>query len=166
MAQIKIGENTVNTNGNLPQPGSKLPSFVLTGSDLADITLDQFAGKKMILNIFPSLDTGTCANSVREFNKRAVESPDTVVLCISRDLPFAMKRFCGTEGIDKVITASDFRNAGFAGSYGVEMVDGRLRGLFARSVVVADASGTIRHTELVPVVGNEPNYDAAFAALK
>ena len=166
MAQIKLGETPVNTNGNLPQPGSKLPAFVLTGIDMADITHDQFAGKKIILNIFPSLDTGTCANSVREFNKRAAESPDTVVLCISRDLPFAMKRFCGTEGIDKVVTASDFRNSGFAGSYGVEMVDGRLRGLFARTVIVADASGTIRHTELVPVVGNEPNYDAAFAALK
>lgn len=165
MAQIKLGENTVNTNGNLPHAGSKLPSFVLTGIDMADITLDQFAGKKIVLNIFPSLDTGTCANSVREFNKRASSAPDTVVLCISRDLPFAMKRFCGTEGIDKAITASDFRHAGFANSYGVEMVDGRLRGLFARSVVVADASGTILYTELVPVVGNEPNYDAAFAAL-
>lgn len=165
MAQTKLGENTVNTNGNLPQPGAKLPSFVLTGIDMADVTLDQFAGKKIILNIFPSLDTGTCADTVREFNKRASDVPDTVVLCISRDLPFAMKRFCGAEGIDKVITASDFRHAGFAGSYGVEMVDGRLRGLFARSVIVADASGTIRHTELVPAVGSEPDYDAAFAAL-
>lgn len=166
MAQVKLGENTVNTNGNLPSVGSRLPAFVLTGTDMADITPEQFAGKKIIINIFPSLDTGTCANSVREFNKRLASATDTVVLCVSRDLPFAMKRFCGAEGIDRVVTASDFRHGGFSDSFGVEMVDGRLRGLLARSVVVADASGTILHTQLVPVVGQEPDYDAAFQAIK
>ena len=165
MAQVKLGDLTVNTNGDLPAAGSKLPAFVLTGNDLADISTEQFAGKNIILNIFPSIDTGVCADSVREFNKRAASVGDTVVLCISRDLPFAMKRFCGAEGIDKVVTASDFRRGGFADRFGVEMLDGKLRGLFARSVVVADPSGTIRHSELVPAIGQEPDYDAAFRAL-
>lgn len=120
MAQTKLGENTVNTSGNLPESGSQAPDFILTGNDLKDITLSQFAGKKVVLNIFPSIDTGVCAASVREFNKRASGLKNTVVLCVSKDLPFAMKRFCGAEGINNVITASDFRNRGFAKAYGVE----------------------------------------------
>ncbi len=165
MAQTKLGDNTVNTSGNIPEKGSKAPDFTLTGNDLKDITLSQFAGKKVVLNIFPSIDTGVCAASVREFNKRASGLKDTVVLCISRDLPFAMKRFCGAEGIDKVITASDFRNRGFAKAYGVEMVDGALAGLLARAVVVIDENGQVKYTQLVPAIGQEPDYDAALAAL-
>ena len=165
MAQTKLGENPVNTSGNLPAVGSKLPDFVLTSTDLTDVKPDQFAGKKLILNIFPSIDTGVCASSVREFNKRATANADTVVLCISKDLPFAMKRFCGAEGISNVITASDFRNEGFSKNYGVEFIDGKLRGLCARAVIVADENKNIKYVELVPAVGQEPNYDAAFNAL-
>lgn len=165
MAQTKLGDNTVNTSGNLPEKGSKAPDFTLTGNDLKDITLEQFAGKKVVLNIFPSIDTGVCAASVREFNKRASDLKDTIVLCISKDLPFAMKRFCGAEGINNVITASDFRNRGFSKSYGVEMVDGTLAGLLARAVVVIDEQGKVKYTQLVPAIGQEPDYDAALAAL-
>lgn len=165
MAHVKLGDNTITTNGNLPAVGSKLPSFVLTGNDLADVTSEGFSGKSVIINIFPSVDTGVCANSVREFNKRITALGNTVVLCVSRDLPFAMKRFCGAEGIENVVTASDFRHAGFADAFGVEMQDGKLRGLFARAVVVADATGTVRYTELVPAIGQEPNYEAAINAL-
>lgn len=165
MAQTKLGDNTVNTSGNLPEKGSKAPDFTLTGNDLKDITLSQFAGKKVVLNIFPSIDTGVCAASVREFNKRASDLNNAVVLCISKDLPFAMKRFCGAEGINNVITASDFRNRGFAKAYGVEMVDGALAGLLARAVVVVDEQGTVTYTQLVPAIGQEPDYDAALAAL-
>jgi thiol peroxidase len=165
MAQTKLGENTVNTSGNLPESGSQAPDFILTGNDLKDITLSQFAGKKVVLNIFPSIDTGVCAASVREFNKRASGLKNTVVLCVSKDLPFAMKRFCGAEGINNVITASDFRNRGFAKAYGVEMVDGALAGLLARAVVVIDEQGQVKYTQLVPVIGQEPDYNAALAAL-
>ncbi|MBX2965072.1 MAG: thiol peroxidase [Cyclobacteriaceae bacterium] len=165
MAQTKLGENTVNTAGNLPNTGTPAPKFVLTGSDLKDVTLDEFSGKNIVLNIFPSIDTGVCATSVREFNKRAAALDNTTVLCVSKDLPFAMKRFCGAEGIDKVLTASDFRNRGFSTAYGVELIDGALAGLCARAVVVIDASGKVTYTELVPAIGQEPNYDAALAAL-
>jgi thiol peroxidase len=166
MAQTKLGENIVHTAGDLPRPGSPAPNFVLTGNDLKDITLRQFAGKQVVLNIFPSIDTGVCAASVREFNKRAAALNNTVILCVSRDLPFAMKRFCGAENINNVITASDFRNRGFARDYGVEMTDGALAGLFARAVVVVDANHNIKYTELVPAIGQEPDYDAALKALQ
>jgi thiol peroxidase len=166
MAQTKLGENIVHTAGDLPRPGSPAPDFVLTGNDLKDITLRQFAGKQVVLNIFPSIDTGVCAASVREFNKRAAALNNTVILCVSRDLPFAMKRFCGAENINNVITASDFRNRGFARDYGVEMTDGALAGLFARAVVVVDANHNIKYTELVPAIGQEPDYDAALKALQ
>jgi thiol peroxidase len=165
MAQTKLGEQTVNTAGNLPAVGSAAPDFVLTGTDLKDVTLSQFAGKNLVLNIFPSIDTGVCATSVREFNKRAASLTNTSVLCVSKDLPFAMKRFCGAEGINNVLTASDFRNRGFSTTYGVELVDGGLAGLTARAVVVIDGSGKVKYTELVPAIGQEPNYDAALAAL-
>ncbi len=165
MAQTKLGDQIVNTSGSLPEAGTPAPGFVLTGNDLKDITLEQFAGKKLVLNIFPSIDTGVCAASVREFNKRAANLQNTVVLCISKDLPFAMKRFCGAEGIDRVITASDFRNRGFARAYGVEMTDGALAGLLARAVVVIDETGKVKYTQLVPVIGQEPDYDGALKAL-
>jgi thiol peroxidase len=165
MAQTKLGETVVNTVGDLPAVGSSATPFTLIGNDLKEVSSMQFSGKKMIFNIFPSIDTGVCATSVREFNKRAASLQDTVVLCIAKDLPFAMKRFCGAEGIDKVITLSDFRNMGFGKAYGVEMIDGGFTGLFARAIVVVDQRGVIRHTELVPKIGQEPNYDAALAAL-
>ncbi len=165
MAQTKLGESIVNTVGDLPLVGSSATPFTLTGNDLKDVSSVQFAGKKMILNIFPSIDTGVCAASVREFNKRAASLENTVVLCVAKDLPFAMKRFCGAEGIDKVITLSDFRNLGFGKAYGVTLADGGFKDLFARAIVVIDEKGVVKHTELVPQIGQEPNYDAALAAL-
>jgi thiol peroxidase len=165
MAQTKLGETVVNTIGELPAVGSIAPAFTLTANDLTDIKLESFAGKKVVLNIFPSIDTRVCSTSVREFNKRVVAYPDTVVLCIAKDLPFAMKRFCGAEGIDKVITLSDFRNYGFGKTYGVDLVDGGFKGLHARAVVVIDPTGKIKHTELVPVIGQEPDYETALKVL-
>ena len=165
MAQTKLGENIVNTIGDLPPVGSIPPSFALTGNDLMDVKSETFAGKNIVLNIFPSIDTRVCAMSVREFNKLAASYPNTVVLCVAKDLPFAMKRFCGAEGIDKVITLSDFRNYGFAKAYGVELIDGGFKGLLARAVVVIDPSGKVKYTELVPVIGQEPDYDSALKAL-
>ncbi|HQQ96238.1 MAG TPA: thiol peroxidase [Cyclobacteriaceae bacterium] len=165
MAQTKLGELVVNTTGSLPSIGSAAPDFQLTGNDLKDVSLKSFSGKNVVLNIFPSIDTGVCATSVREFNKRASALSNTVVLCISKDLPFAMKRFCGAEGIDKVITLSDFRSRGFTNSYGVEMTNGALTGLMARSVVVIGGDGKVKYHELVPAIGQEPNYDAALAAI-
>jgi thiol peroxidase len=165
MAQTKLGEQVVNILGNLPTLGSPAPAFTLVGNDLKEVSLSAFAGKNVVMNIFPSIDTRTCAMSVREFNKRAASLANTVVLCIAKDLPFAMRRFCGAEGIDKVITLSDFRNLGFAKAYGVEMIDGGMVGLFARVMVVVGPDGKVKHTELVPVIGQEPNYDAALAAI-
>jgi thiol peroxidase len=161
MAQTKLGENTVNTIGNLPAIGTPAPDFTLTGIDLKEVDLKNFAGKNIILNIFPSIDTGVCAISVREFNKRAASAANTVVLCISKDLPFAFKRFCAAEGIDKVIPLSDFRNKGFSKSYGVELIDGNFMGLDARAIVVIDVHGKIKYTQLVPAIGQEPDYEAA-----
>jgi thiol peroxidase len=165
MSQIKIKENVVNVKGDLPTVGALAPDFTLAGLDLNDVTLKKFEGKNVILNIFPSIDTRVCAMSVREFNKRAAAFPDTSVLCISKDLPFAFRRFCGAEGITNVESLSDFRNHGFSDDYGVEMLDGSMAGLFARAIVVIDKQGKVRHTELVPVIGQEPNYDAALEAL-
>lgn len=168
MAQTKLGDLTVNTNGNLPAIGSELPSFRLIANDMSEISSSQFSGKRIILNIFPSVDTGVCSASVREFNKRATNASNAsnvVVICVSKDLPFAMKRFCGGEGIENVVTASDFRGQGFAQSFGVELINGKFTGLFARAVIVADEHGIIKHVELVPAIGQEPNYDAAFAVL-
>jgi thiol peroxidase len=165
MAQTKLGEVTVHTSGELPAVGSIAPDFLLAANDLTDVSLKKFAGQNIVLNIFPSIDTGVCAMSVREFNKRAAEMHNTVVLCISKDLPFAFKRFCGAEGIDKVVTLSDFRNKGFSKDYGIEMLDGKMAGCHARAVVVIDRQGKVKYTELVPVIGQEPNYDAALAML-
>ena len=165
MAQTKLGEAVVNTNGELPAVGSVAAEFVLTGSDMKDISSKEYEGNNIVLNIFPSVDTSTCATSVREFNKRAAAINDTIILCISKDLPFALRRFCGAEGIDRVKLASDFRNRGFSKNYGVELVDGGFSGLFARAIVVIDKQGKIKHTELVPKIGDEPNYDAALNAI-
>lgn len=166
MAQTKLGEQPANTNGNLPAVNSVAPEFTLTGTDMKEIRLRDYAGKNVVLNIFPSVDTSTCASSVREFNKRAASLPDTVVLNIAKDLPFAMKRFCATEGIKHVYLASDFRNLGLAKDYGVELVDSAFAGLFARAIVVIDKQGTVVHTQLVPQIGDEPDYDSAIKALK
>lgn len=165
MAQTKIGENIVNTNGSLPATGSSAPDFQLSSNDLQNKSLKDYAGRNLVLNIFPSIDTRVCAMSVREFNKRAAELPDTTVLCISKDLPFAFKRFCGAEGITNVETLSDFRDRSFAKNYGVEMTDGGMAGLMARAVVVIDKQGKVKYTELVPVIGQEPDYDAALKAV-
>jgi thioredoxin-dependent peroxiredoxin len=165
MAQTKLGENICNTVGELPAVGTAAPAFTLTANDLTDITLQSFAGKSVVLNIFPSIDTRVCPMSVREFNKRIASFPNAVVLCIAKDLPFAMKRFCGAEGIDKAITLSDFRNYGFGKTYGAELIDGGFKGLLARAIVVIDPTGKVKHTELVPVIGQEPNYDAALKGL-
>lgn len=161
MAQTKFHGQPANTNGDLPEINSTAPDFILTGTDLKEIRLRDYAGKNVVLNIFPSIDTSTCASSVREFNKRASALPDTVVLNIAKDLPFAMKRFCATEGIKNVYLASDFRNLGLSKTYGVELIDSAFVGLFARAIVVIDKEGKVTHTELVPTIEQEPDYDTA-----
>jgi len=165
MALTKLGSIVANTIGELPAIGSSAEDFTLTGTNLKDVSLRDFAGKNVVLNIFPSVDTSTCATSVREFNKRVASKDNTVVLCISKDLPFAQKRFCGAEGIDRAITLSDFRNYGFGKAYGVALSDGAFAGLLARAVVVIDSTGKVKYTELVPQIGEEPNYEAALNAL-
>jgi thiol peroxidase len=165
MAETKLGESTVHTSGSLPSTGSSAPDFTLTNVDLKDINLKEYAGKNVILNIFPSVDTRVCAMSVREFNKRMAGARNTVVLCISKDLPFAQKRFCAAEGISNVIMLSDFRNKGFSKSYGVEMTDGGMYGLHARAVVVIDPQGKVKHTELVPAIGQEPDYEKTYQVI-
>ena len=165
MAQTTLGSDIINTIGDLPQVGAPAPKFTLTNVDLQDVSLETYAGKSIILNIFPSVDTGVCATSVREFNKLASGLDNTTVLCISRDLPFAFKRFCGAEGIENVATLSDFRSPSFGTDYGVLLTDGAIRGVFARAIVVIDATRTVKYTELVPTIGQEPNYDAALAAI-
>jgi thiol peroxidase len=164
MAQVTLGGNPVNTVGELPAVGSAAPSFTLAGADLSDLTPDSFSGKKVVLNIFPSIDTPTCATSVRTFNEAVGDRDDAVVLCVSQDLPFAQARFCGAEGLSNVVTASAFRSD-FGNDFGVSLADGKLAGLFARAVVVVDPSGNVVHTELVPEIAQEPDYDAALAAL-
>lgn len=164
MAQVTLRGNPFNTNGDLPAVGSSLPEFSLVGGDLTEITAASFAGKKLVLNIFPSIDTPTCAASVRAFNARAADINDTVVLCVSEDLPFAANRFCGAEGIENVTTGSAFRSD-FAAAFGVQLEDGPLAGLMARAVVVVDPDGVVRYTQLVDEIGNEPDYDSALAAL-
>jgi thioredoxin-dependent peroxiredoxin len=164
MAQVTLGGNPVSTVGDLPQVGSAAPPFTLAGADLSDITPDSFSGKKVVLNIFPSVDTPTCAASVRAFNERVADRDDAVVLCVSEDLPFAQSRFCGSEGLSNVLTGSTFRSD-FGNQYGMTLTEGKLAGLLARAVVVLDESGTVVHTELVPEIANEPDYDAALSAL-
>ena len=165
MAQTKLGERVVNTSGELPAKGTKAPEFKLVGNDLKEVSTETYAGKNIVMNIFPSVDTSTCSTSVREFNKRAASLNNTVVLCISRDLPFAMRRFCGAEGIDKVVTLSDFRNYGFAKDYGVEMTEGGMKSLLARCIVVIGPDRNVKYTEMVPTIGQEPDYDSAIKAI-
>jgi thiol peroxidase len=165
MAITKLGAFEAHTIGELPSVGSVAPEFVLTGTDMKDVNAKQFHGKKIVLNIFPSVETSVCAASMREFNKRAASLENTVVLCISKDLPMAQKRFCAAEGIDKVISLSDFRSRGFGKAYGVDLMDSNFAGLFARSVVVIDEAGKVKYTELVHAIGEEPNYDAALKAI-
>lgn len=165
MANVTLeGSTTINLAHDLPAVGSKAPDFTLVGTDLEPVKLSDFAGKRVVLNIFPSIDTGVCAASVRRFNELAAGFDNTVVVCVSADLPFAQERFCGAEGIENVVSASTFRSS-FGNDYGVLMVDGPLEALLARAVVVIDTDGTVRHVELVPEIGQEPDYDAAKAAL-
>ena len=165
MAQITLQGNPVQTVGNLPSVGMEAPSFKLVKTDLSEASKQDFAGKNIILNIFPSLDTSVCAASVRRFNKEAGESPDTVVLCISADLPFAHQRFCEVEGLNDVIPLSVFRSPEFGRDYGVTITSGPLAGLMSRAVVVIDKSGEVAYTEQVPEITQEPDYDASLLAL-
>jgi thioredoxin-dependent peroxiredoxin len=166
MAKITLKGNPVNTSGNLPAKGSIAPDFNLVKSDLSSISLSELKGKKIILNIFPSLDTSTCASSVRRFNQLAAGIKGTLILGISKDLPFAHKRFCSTEGIENVITLSGFRDTSFGSKYGVDIIDSPMKGLYARSIVILDESGKVLYTQLVPEITIEPDYDKALAALK
>ncbi|WP_280745854.1 MULTISPECIES: thiol peroxidase [unclassified Parabacteroides] len=165
MAKVAFKGIEVHTNGVLPAVGSIAPDFIAVKNDLSELALDSLKGKRVILNIFPSLDTAVCASSVRRFNKEAASLHNTVVLAISKDLPFAQSRFCTTEGIDKVIPLSAFRNSTIEDNYGLLLVDGPLKGLFARSVLIIDEAGKIIYSELVPEITEEPNYEAALASL-
>ncbi|POA58184.1 MULTISPECIES: thiol peroxidase [Pseudomonas] len=166
MAQVTLKGNPVQVNGQLPQVGSKAPAFSLVGAGLADVSLASLAGKRKVLNIFPSVDTPTCATSVRKFNAQANDLVNTVVLCISADLPFAQARFCGAEGLENVQNLSTLRGREFIENYGVAIADGPLAGLTARAVVVLDENDQVLHSELVKEIAEEPNYDAALAVLK
>jgi thioredoxin-dependent peroxiredoxin len=166
MATIALKGNPLKTSGELPSKGAKAPDFKLASKDLADLGLADFKGKRVVLNIFPSVDTPVCAMSVRRFNKEASSLKDTVVLCVSMDLPFAQGRFCAAEGLNDVVTLSDFRTGAFGKAYGVKIVDGPIAGLLARSVVVIDKDGKVIHSQLVAETTSEPDYDAALSALK
>jgi thiol peroxidase len=165
MAKIALKGNPVNTSGTLPAKGSKAPDFKLVKSDLSSLSLSELKGKKLILNIFPSLDTSVCAASVRKFNQLAAGRTNTMVLAISKDLPFAHGRFCTTEGITNVVTLSGFRDTEFGKSYGIDIIDGPLAGVYGRSVIVIDETGKVTYTQLVPEITQEPDYDQALAAL-
>jgi thiol peroxidase len=165
MASITLGGNPIHTSGELPTIGSQLADFNLVQNDLSVASLSSFAGKKLVLNIFPSIDTGTCATSVRKFNESASNLANTTVLCISRDLPFAQKRFCGAEGLENVVNLSDFQEGAFGKANGLDIVDGPLKGLLSRAIIVVDADGKVVHTEQVGEIANEPNYEAALASL-
>lgn len=166
MAQINLQGNPIHTIGQLPSAGSKAPAIHLVKTDLSPLTLDQLHGKKVVLNIFPSLDTAVCAASVRQFNKAAGELENTAVVCVSKDLPFAHGRFCTTEGLNNVISASDFRDGSFGNDYGVTIIDGPLAGLHSRAVVVLNEAGEVVYHEQVPDIVQEPDYAAALNALK
>ncbi len=165
MAKISSRGEFVETSGELPAVGAIAPSFALRKADLSLITLADYEGSRLVLNIFPSIDTPTCAKSVRQFNQSAAAMPNTKVLCVSADLPFALGRFCGAEGIENVETASVYRSPEFGRDYGIYMAEGRLAGLLARAIVVIDESGKVIHTELVPEIAQEPDYNAVVAAL-
>ena len=165
MVKISSRGEIVETSGELPALGSAAPDFALGKADLSPVSLGDYAGVRLVLNIFPSIDTPTCAKSVRQFNERVASMPNTKVLCVSADLPFALSRFCGAEGIESVETASVYRSPAFGQDYGVYMAEGRLGGLLARAVVVVDETGKVIHRELVPEIAQEPDYEAVMAAL-
>jgi len=166
MATVTLKGSPVNVLGNLPKKGDSVAEFKLTGKDLADVTLNNYRGKRKVLNIVPSLDTPTCQQSTRVFNQKASGASNTVVLVISADLPFAASRFCGAEGLNNVVTLSTFRNKDFHDRYGVNIAEGPLQGLTARAVVVLDENNKVLHSQLVPEIASEPNYEAALAVLK
>ncbi|WP_137885708.1 thiol peroxidase [Pseudomonas sp. 2FE] len=166
MAQVTLKGNPIQVSGELPRVGQQAPAFSLVGKDLADVTLASLAGKRKVLNIFPSVDTPTCASSVRKFNAETSKLANTVVLCISADLPFAQARFCGAEGLANVVNLSTMRGAEFLEDYGVAIANGPLAGVAARAVVVLDENDKVLHSELVSEIAEEPNYEAAVAALK
>lgn len=165
MAKITLGGNPINTLGQLPQIGTKLANFKLVKTDLSIASVSDFSGKKVVFNIFPSIDTGTCAASVRKFNESASSLDNTIVLCVSRDLPFAQKRFCGAEGLENVINLSDFQTGDFGKVNGLEIIDGPLAGLHSRVIIVMDENGVVTYVEQVAEIADEPNYDAAIAVL-
>lgn len=164
MATTALKGNPVNTSGDLPAVGAVAPAFTLSNTDLSDLTLSSLQGTRVVLNIFPSVDTPTCAQSIRTFNEQASTLTNTKVVCVSQDLPFAMARFCGAEGLDNVVSASAFRSS-FAQDYGVKLLESKLAGLTARAVIVLDESAKVLHCELVPEIASEPNYDAALKVL-
>jgi thioredoxin-dependent peroxiredoxin len=166
MARFELKGNPCNTSGELPAVGAAAPAFTLTKTDLASVGLSDLAGQRVVLNVFPSIDTGVCAASVRRFNEEAGRLENTAVVCASMDLPFAHARFCGAEGLENVISVSDFRDGSFGQAYGMRIADGPLAGLLARSVIVLDAEGKVIHAQLVPETTQEPDYDAALAVLK
>lgn len=161
MANITLKGNSIHTLGELPAVGAKAPDFKLTGTDLSTKSLSDFTGRKVVLNIFPSIDTGVCAQSVRTFNEKASALENTTVLCISKDLPFALNRFCAAEGLDNVVSLSEFKDDNFSSAYQVKITDGPLEGLMSRAVVVVNEEGNVVYTEQVPEIGQEPNYEAA-----
>lgn len=165
MAQITLKGNPINTVGELPQVGTQAKDFQLIKTDLSVSSLADYKGSRIVLNIFPSVDTSTCATSVRKFNEKASSLENTKVLCISRDLPFAQNRFCGAEGLENVVNLSDFKDNSFGNSYGLSIIDGPLAGLHSRAVIVLDENGVVKYTELVPEIVDEPNYEAALASL-
>ena len=165
MAAITLGGNAINTNGKLPLVCTSAPNFQLVQNDLSIVSLSDFKCTKLVLNIFPSIDTGTCATSVRTFNAKASNLENTKVLCISRDLPFAQKRFCGAEGLENVLNLSDFNTGNFGKDYGLEIIDGPHSGLHSRAVVILDENGIVQYTEQVGEIADEPNYEAALASL-
>ena len=166
MASVTLGGTPVNTSGTLPTVGSQAPDFKLTATDLSTKTLNDYSGNKLVLNVFPSVDTGTCAQSIRTFNKEASTLGNTKVLCISKDLPFAMARFCGAEGLENVVSLSDYKNGSFGKTYGLDFADGAFETLLSRCIIVIDSNGEILYTQQVNEIADEPNYDKALASLK
>lgn len=166
MAQITFKGSSIHTTGSLPEIGSSAPDFKVVKTDLSTLSLGDFKGKRIILNIFPSLDTPVCAASLRKFNVEATKLPNSVVLCISRDLPFAQKRFCAAEGLDNVITGSEYRDSNFSLAYGITITDGPLEGLFSRAILVIDEQGKVSYTEQVPEIAQEPDYEKALSAVE
>ncbi|MBN2321595.1 MAG: thiol peroxidase [Acidobacteria bacterium] len=166
MTQITFKGNSIQTAGSLPEIGTPAPDFKVVKADLSVMSLGDFKGRRVLLNIFPSLDTPVCAASIRKFNVEAASLPNSVVLCISKDLPFAQKRFCAAEGLDNVITGSEYRDSNFSHTYGVSITDGPLEGLFSRAILVIDEEGKVIYTEQVPEIAQEPDYEKALAALR